>query len=570
MLFALFCLTSSVLSLSYKKGETFSYKYNSVVRTSAEQTSNADQSTLIDTSCVANFKVLMVSSAGAYIEMIVNKVATTVSNVETTEKTQEDEETEEYYSNPIYFVHLNDGAIDKVAASDEDSEDLISFKVGIIYSLQTAVVKPSPDFEQVSVIDPQGSHFEFFQASTENDVTTIQSYYTEKDFVAFADENASSEYLTIGSSSSRQIVGDRIVSSQGQMTAVLNHVASTSNEDEEDAITILSLGASELSGYAQGNTEEVEFPYESVEEFMSNNIKYHEVESLNKETYRRRRPHPHKVTPEEEQLDTGYSCPAGLDVCRGFDQSWTAGNSNCGLRFSASAVAGVSKGCVQASRSYMAGAYADIDVLIVGFSIKAANAYAEYGQMYGSPLRNAIELKVFGVTIYKKTFPWIDCIDRSIDLINFSKDYSISYHVLVYIVDLKFSVGVTLGFSANLHYTACPQDLKASITLTPRASAKLHGGASASVAVARAGVEISGTIADYLDPTAYVDGNICRVGFYMYNNLEPVDVRLEGWYQTRTIKHWKITWGSKHTHTFWHHTWAAQRTKIIDVFYGAK
>jgi len=507
--------------------------------------------------------------------MTIDNVISSVGNGEDKEDGQFDEDSEQSFAAPLFFKHQTDGIITDVVASIEDDEDTVSMKTGILFGLQTSLASGSGnDYEQVQVIDPQGSHFEYFQTTVEGETITVQSHYSHDEFLAFADEETDSSDITLEANSLRDIVGERIVRSTGITTVVLNKVQNFAN-DEVEAVEMTATGFSTLSSYVQGNDEEVEFPYADVEAFLNSESKLRRVHHLSPSYFIRRPPRQPKTSFEDlDELDTFKGCPGDIDFCKGFDKSWTVGNSNVGLRLSASANAGVKKGCKTDVRSYAVGAYANIDVLILGKTISAAAGYAEYGQVNGSPLRNGIELQLFGKVFYTKTFPWLDCKDRTIQLASFSKDFSFSYSVLVYVVQIKFTVGISFTFRADLHYTVCPQQLKASITLTPFGSATLHGGASASVAVAKAGIDIRGSLSDYLDPTAYVDGNLCRVGFSMYNNLNPISASLVGWWQTRTVKFrglkTKVTWGSKHEKTFWSHTWAGSRTKIFDVVYGAK
>jgi len=578
MLFFVLSLLASTNALTYRKGETFSYQYKSNVKTVAIQEANDQEPILYDHTCQANFKVLLVSSKGAYIEMTINNVQSRVGNSESSEEGQHDEDSEVYYSNPLYFTHNTDGSIQDVIVHEDDSEEMRDLKVGIAYTLRSTIFQDGSEdeYQQASVIDPQGSHYEHFQTSVQDEATVVTSRYTEDDFIAFFDADLSAQNVSIDGNNVRTIVGDRIVASKiSQSVLLTKNVEAHSNDDEETPAQIYVYGDAEISGYAQGNDAEAEaeFPFESVEAFLNENTKYHTVPYLQVEFYMKRAYPPVEETVPE--IDGGHVvCPGDLTVCRGFSIDHTLGNSNIGIRGALSAVAGVKTGCSAAIRSYLVGAYADLDIKILGFTISAAHAYAEYGQLNGSPTRNGIELQVFGVTFYKKTFPWLDCVDRTIQLGQYSKDHSLSYSIHVVVLTVKFSVGVAFSLSANLHYSICAQQLTASVSIIPRGAATAHADASASIVVARAGVTIKGTIAENFDPTAYIDGNQCRVGFYMYANTEPWDVRFVGWYQTRSIKwkHWhpKITWSSKHEHVFWHHSSGGSRTKIIDVFYGAK
>eukprot|EP00770_Monocercomonoides_exilis_P005460 MONOS_5432.1-p1 / transcript=MONOS_5432.1 / gene=MONOS_5432 / organism=Monocercomonoides_exilis_PA203 / gene_product=unspecified product / transcript_product=unspecified product / location=Mono_scaffold00157:101515-103133(-) / protein_length=521 / sequence_SO=supercontig / SO=protein_coding / is_pseudo=false len=520
--------------------------------------------------------------------MTVNNVQGVVGNTESSENTVHDSDVDSDFSNPLYFTHLNDGTIQDVAADEDDSEDQVALKIGVAYALRTNIIAQSnSDYESVNVVDPQGSHFEYFQTESDGSSTIVNSHYTEDDFVAFLDEGLSAKNVSIDASNVRQIMNDRIVSSKSQTSINLYKDVDDVQSNDESAATMFVYGTTELNNFAMGNSEEVNFEFQSPEEFMQANGHLVKVPYLNYAYYLNRRP---EIEEEEEDLiesdfiDGKMACPGDTDVCRGFDKSYTFGNKNIGLKISASAVAAVKKGCkLDGPRSYIAGAYGDIDILILGKTFSAAHAYAEYGQLYGSPTRNAIELSLFGHVFYQKSFPWLDCVDRTITLATWNKDLSFSYSIMVYVVKITFKAGVTFEFSASLHYSLCVQQLTASVQLIPRGKATAHAGAEASVAVAKAGITLSGSIAEHLDPTAYVDGNQCRVGFYMYANHEPYDVRFEGWWQLRTKIKVKVKWhgfktkvkiqwgwGSKHSKTFWHHSGGGSRSKLVDVYYQAK
>jgi len=614
MVLLLVLFVASLSSLSYKTGETFSYEYDSSVVTAATQSDQGEQSTTFTLRCIAKFKVLLASTTGTYIQMVLTNVRSTITMGEESEDGQHDDDSEKAFSNPIYFTHRPDGSIADVAAHEQDEEDVVNIKVGVLYALQTSLSQgSSQEYEQVAVIDPQGSHYEYVSSVAEDDILTITSHFSNDDFIGFVDEEADESDLILDGTSYRQICGGRVLESSGFTVLQMNQPSYSddeqSNEDESDPesdpesepepepfpmdepwpepedgpgepikdepVTITTVGTMKLGGYVQGNDEEVDFPYATVDAFLNAVPTLRRVPHLHPSWYAHRTGRqPRKEEEEEDELDMYSSCPGNINVCKGFDRSWSVGNSNVGLRLSASAVAGLRKGCSASVRSYIVGGKASINVLILGRSYTAASAIAEYGQVNGAAQRNKVELKVFGHVFYSKSFSNRKCAKTSIGLASFSKDFKFSYGVLVYVVHISFSVGIKFTLSANLVFTICPSSLKASASLVPKGTATLYGGATASVAVARAGVEIRGSITDYLDPTASVSGSSCKITFSLYNNVSPINAELVGWWQTRSVKMKgiipQVTWGKRHEHVFWKHSWGGARKQIFSTSYGAK
>lgn len=567
MIFSLIFLLVSSSVLSYKTGDTWTYAYNSVVDTVADQNGNEEQKTTFQISCNANFKVVSTNSNGAYVQMTINTVKSTVSSGPNSSPGQFDRDSEAYYARPMFFTLKNDGLITDVAGHVDDDEDVISLKTSVVYSMQTKSSDASSgDYLQVSLISPVGSHFSFFQSRKSQSMITVTSHFSETDVKAFRDKNTNARQLSLDQDSTHEIVGSDIVSCTSRMTVVSNRKAPLSNGQETD-IKMITSGVSSLGSFRRLETADTsDFPYDSSESFLSASTEFKLIPYLQPSWYLNRE----ASEEEEEPTPVEAGCLGDIDFCKTFEHTWVIGNSNIGLKIMAMASAGITKGCTNPNRSYMAGAYAEIDVLILGKTIYAAKGHAEWGLMYGQPLRNDIEVTLFGQQVYHKDLPWINCIDKTLTLGQFSKDFSFTYSVVVYIVTLNFQVGVGFNLRVDFSYHVCPQNLRASVSLLPEAMATARGGAYASVAIAKAGIEISGSIRDWLDPYAWVDGNVCEVGFKLYNNVDPVDVKLVGYYQIKTIKNFKITWGNRKEYVFWRYQWPGRRDKIVEISYSAK
>jgi hypothetical protein len=479
----------------------------------------------------------------------------------------------------MYFTQSSSGAITAVHAHQDDDEDVVTLKTAIVYALNTPKYKTASDsmYSPVGIVDPVGLHVEYVRVTPHLNRIVVDSYYNEDDVDFFVDENMDEADVMLEGSSEKVLVEDRVTSSYSDLTVILNKAENIvgSNDDDED-IVMTTMGTSHLYGYAVANNAEVDFPFKNGFEHLESDGSLRRVPRFTREWYKGRQSRKFKMksAPLEDGLDGFAGCPSEIDICRGFDNSWTVGNNNAGIRFSLSGTAGIKKGCKAEHRSYMAGAYAKADILVVGQSISAVDAFVEYGLVNGSPLKNAISLKLFGKSIYTQNIPNLDCTDKTIQLKKWDKSFSFGFTIVVYIVPITFSVGLDLNFDSYLQYTICPAGLKASLIYVPSLKVTLKGGASASIAVARAGIEIRGAIRDWLNPTIYVDGNTCQVGFTLYNNVDPIEVGLYAYYQLRTVKFKKliprIEWGKQHSLTIWKHTWGGSKQQIINLSHSAK
>jgi hypothetical protein len=80
MLLQLCFFIGSFLALTYRKGETFSYSYTSTTVQRSQDSSNDECATIITLDAQANFKVISISSDGAFIEMRIQNVGGDVSD----------------------------------------------------------------------------------------------------------------------------------------------------------------------------------------------------------------------------------------------------------------------------------------------------------------------------------------------------------------------------------------------------------------------------------------------------------------------------------------------------------
>ncbi|KAH7819873.1 putative lipid transport family protein [Monocercomonoides exilis] len=528
-----------------------------------------------DIVCDVFIKVLEVKSSSYLMQMDLKNAAIVSHLGKESERGQKDKNTEQYISRPLLFEQSKSGTIYNVHAHASDYEDAIEMKTGILNQFRSSAPAKldafGAEFTTEEVIDNQGYHYEYVETERRDDMLIVRSQYCEDDFIGFVDSKATADQIDLDVVNEQQIQSGMIVNSHSEMTVVLNKGESISN-GEGESTDIVSTGQANMRFLSKSTSNDDGEDYEDLDDFINKiNEDYRPISYMTKEWYESREKESEFASIEEDEGIFGASstCPSALTLCKGFDKSWTVGNRNVGLKLSARALAGVTKECKIESRSYMVGAYASIDILILKKTVSAVNAIAEYGLLDGSPSRNMVELKLFNKVIYQKKFPWKECVYDSVTLCQYTRDFSVGFSIHILVVKIKFLIGIELGFKTELKYKMCLQQLTASITFVPSASASLHGGAEASVIVVKAGIELRGTISDNLDPTAYIDGNQCRVGFSMYNTFSPIEASLQGYYCFRKLKfkHWKLkfTWGKKHALKIWSHKWGGSRTKIIDM-----
>jgi hypothetical protein len=80
MILQLSFFIGSLLALTYRKGETFSYSYSTMTVHRSQKSSNDDGATTVQLDTQANFKVISTSSDGAFIEMTVQNVTGDISD----------------------------------------------------------------------------------------------------------------------------------------------------------------------------------------------------------------------------------------------------------------------------------------------------------------------------------------------------------------------------------------------------------------------------------------------------------------------------------------------------------
>ncbi|KAA6397849.1 MAG: hypothetical protein EZS28_006622 [Streblomastix strix] len=566
-----FLLAYSVLAIEYQKGEKITFEYSTQIDTVGTQ-QNAGRNGIQESSntnrwqinATANFNVLIKSSKGSYLSMQLSNILMKVGSGAESEDLQSGPEIDQNFSEPIYFTHLTDGTIIDTAASDLDEESTVSIKIGVLNSLRTNEVSSSTPSQQYSalVIDPHGYHTEKFKSEKSGGQTLVTSSYSQDDFKSFADSSIDPRDMKLKVSNNRVIDKEHIVKSESKQDIQFNKDYGTSNvvngPDDIDSFASVFLSAtgshrlSQTKSGKMSNEEIKSFNYKSPQDFLKKNPQYKLVKQLQKETYLnilKLKAKENKIKAMNEKkrknivnaaVPNGASCPYDLTACQAYNKSWQIGGSNFGVRLTANAAVGMMKGCnLDTQRSYYMGAEVLLEGMVLGHTETAADAYAEYGLISGSASRNKIHVELF-----KKC----------------GLEWSFGFTIVVVVLPITFNAGVRLTLGADTELAVCPYQLSFKTSFVPSATVSAFGGAHASIAIAKAGVEVEGSIVERLDPNVYINGSTCSLGYSIVSYTDPLTARLYGWYQTRKLT---LGWGSKHEVTFWK-TSLPTVTQVID------
>lgn len=572
MLVTILALIAATFSFNYKRGQAFSYNYHTSVDTTTGKDTESAHTTTLTVDVNATFTVLNSVSDGAYLALTLSNLKIEVIDEETQTYGPE-AALDEVFGEPLYFKFRKNGTITDVISSKKDTKELTNIKVAIAYALRTNLqASLEADYETATVIDPMGKHTEYTTVGRRGNSITVDTYYSDSDFVGFADHGVSEGEISVDSQSTHVIDGDRVTSVYSATTVILSKPATEqrSNDDEEtEDVPITITGISTLSDYTEMDGEVAEnSEIVSVAKFLSQNKGYGFVPTLRDSFYVRS---PFTSLEKVVAGASTSSCPSACNLCKSTSGSYTGGNNNAGFKASASAVVGVEKGCKSAKRSYIVGAYATLNIILIGKTINAVDAYAEYGQLNGSAQRNAVHLSLFGYQLYHKALTGLDCRSKTINVFNSNKSASYTYSIPVYCVTIQLTASIKFNLKADVIFQICVNQFTASVTFKPSATVTLSGKASASVGIAKASAEVTGTITDYLDPKAYVDGNLCRVGFSAYNHLSSITVKLEAYFE---ILDWKKLWSKDEKYksgkkwNIWSASFGGRNDKLVDIYWS--
>ncbi|KAK2959534.1 putative lipid transport family protein [Blattamonas nauphoetae] len=266
---------------------------------------------------------------------------------------------------------------------------------------------------------------------------------------------------------------------------------------------------------------------------------------------------------------SAVTCPGSMSVCKGYQFSTNVGNKNFGFYISGKAIVGTSGKCgEQSGRDWVMGVYGDADIYVLKKKISALHLIAEYGYQYNTPFKNGIECKIFGVTVFSKNFPDAPCFQKVINIANVKKDYAFKFTIMVIVLPVTFSVGVSLEFKARAPYEVCLQNISAQISFEPTGAVSAFAEARASIILVRVGIRLQAGVSDTLKPTAYLDGGMCKIGIYADNIVTPLSAEFYGYAQFRKLKKWKFTWGDEKKLTFWKWSAKANTKRLFEFGWG--
>lgn len=125
---------------------------------------------------------------------------------------------------------------------------------------------------------------------------------------------------------------------------------------------------------------------------------------------------------------------------------------------------------------------------------------------------------------------------------------------------VTLTVGIKLNVKADVVYTLCPNDYNASIRFVPALTVGVYGSCRASIILASATLGLSGSVTDSLEPSVYIQGDMCKVGFKAENNFQGITADLSYKYR---VFFWSSSW-----HTIWSHTWGKRRDTLYNTSFS--
>jgi len=528
------------------------YNYASVSRVVANNDEGETKAVVTTVNAKLHFECLSESDAGFTFRM---KPSNFFMEVTSDGVSEEDpltgDEADQAYGLPVTFLLSHDGVISEVVADAEEEEETVSMKVAMIENIKTVADNTPSRLEATNL----GQHFVHYDMMPTESGVEVVSSFTTQDVLFLRDEDTPADVVTINGNSF-QTVSEGIMKSNTQYLFTMLTPQVDSNTEADENLLMYSDG--------QTSFELLEaIPSEESFDHLTRDVA--SVDFLSHSFYIDR---VFTTTEVEEENIVGASatCPGGLTSCVNPGLNWWIGNSNCGLNLVASVAAGTNKGCKQETRDFLVGAYLNFDLYILGHKISGVDAYAEYGYIGGGAQRNCIHCSVFGAQIYHRAFPDLPCVEKTANLVNISKTASVGFKWWVFVLHVSFSVGVTLSFKTDWSYKICMTTGEASISLLPTAGARFFADAHASAVVAKAGVRLEASVTAGVDPTAYLSLGLCRVGVRSYCSVTPFGAKFYGYWQTRTIHHFKIKWSSKHTHTWWEWSKPIERKLLFDKY----
>ncbi|KAH7829696.1 putative lipid transport family protein [Monocercomonoides exilis] len=542
----------SCSTLSYQKGASYVYNFNSDVAMTAQNVAGEEkfqgfaveaQLTILCTNVVSNS--FSMSMTAKNVKVFDNE------NGKRVEVKSRSGELDKVFSRPLLFSLSETGVVSNVKAHKDDTTDIVDLKVAIISALQTTM--PQNENAQLqTVVDMDGKHYVHVDVEFSGASSVVTSSYTEQDFISFRDPNINKDKISLDGHDTTVISYGIINEITQLMSVTFSKKNVDADADEAGNLAVFSDGKTNLKLVSSRRG----VPITAVDE-----SEYVEVDILSDSLYTSQfEALAHvKPTPPED-------CPYGVEFCKKYALNYWLGNTSIGINVGGSVVAGTNPGCHSETRNFLVGAYANLDLWILNSKLELASAYVEYGYVNGAAQRNALEVQVFSYSVYKKPFPDMPCIRKSIHVADLDKEFSYKYVVHVSVVPIKFSVGVRVQFDANVPYELCAQTWFASIAFEPYARVSAFAEVGTEILIAKGGLRLEANIDEKLDPTAYISAGQCKVGMYANSHTGPFSARFVGHVAFRTCTK-GCKWGLDREYVFWQWQYKPIDIKIFDVSY---
>eukprot|EP00770_Monocercomonoides_exilis_P004366 MONOS_4346.1-p1 / transcript=MONOS_4346.1 / gene=MONOS_4346 / organism=Monocercomonoides_exilis_PA203 / gene_product=unspecified product / transcript_product=unspecified product / location=Mono_scaffold00114:78942-80566(+) / protein_length=513 / sequence_SO=supercontig / SO=protein_coding / is_pseudo=false len=510
------------------------------------------------------------------MQMNIKNVKTVTGSDDSSSEAATGNEADEYFSYPVYFTHCVDGSITDVTTNEDDPEESSKMKVGILFGLRTSINSQSNgDYVMNTVIDTVGQHAEYTKTEFNGGRTIVSSYYSEDDFLHFADENMQSREIVVDGSNVRELDGTHLSKSTSVMKIVFNPMKKNDNGEGAGYTIISANGEQTLSGFQQGNDENVDFPFETVEAFLAANPSLKPMTIVSPEEYASReikRDYAGRTQRNVKRPDDSEDCPTDTTCCKTFNVKWVVGDEDCGFVVDYGVFIAVLKGCSVLQRKYPFGTSMGIEVNVMseGEKTYASEMYFEYGQHRKGPYKQTLEISLFGEMLYNGLMPENCGTTDVVTLKEYTKGIGFYRWIWIFVLQLKYQKVYTVKTSATVEYDLCLANVKTKFAYYPKFTYTAKAAHEASVGLARAGIELKGTIVDNWKPQFDSDIQTCTFNARLVHEQEPYQSSLVGWYQTRVIKGWSLKWGTKHTHTFWSHSKPGKTEVLHEASYNPR
>ncbi|KAK2954482.1 putative lipid transport family protein [Blattamonas nauphoetae] len=574
----LIALIATVFSakLNYEVGKVYEYRYNSLTNINAENERGLIKTQGFQTTGQLSFHCMGFSGKIYVFKMTAKDVH--IYNNQNGVRTKIDEKVDKFdviFARPLVFALSKEGKITGMTVDKADTEDIINIKAAMAETLTTSTASTSNGGSEL-VCDTQGRHYAHSDESSQAAGDVVETYYTHSDFLNFRDRSADTSAIQMEGKTKTVLRAG--VAFNVKSNIVYDHAGAKgtpTGDIEEGNVNFMTEGSSETSLLRVTSLDtfyDIGLLWSFQEFFKRFFPGYQEVSFYNPSYYNDRDFYAGEV--DFTEIDRAGSagevtCPSALNLCKGYEASYSAGNTSFGITAHAQIMAGTNKGCDNDARNYFAGAETTVDLFILGKKYAALEAHIEYGYMYGSASRNNIEVNIFDKNVYRKTFPDMPCVRKSIPLANIKKSFPFKYTVFVMSLPVTFEVGVELGFSASVPYKYCLTDMSAEIGITPTASVAAFAQASASVAIIKGGIKFTADVTETLDPIAWISGGKCQVGIKAVSHTSPLSCEFYGFYQTRQLRN-PLKWNDQKKASFWKWSSKAVDYTLLDFSWSMK